>query len=146
MFDFRDITSADAQMILTVAELFPAGIPLQKFSADQSVIADEEVFAEVRMGVDGKLAAGYTPTPKPVTLMLEADSPSVLFMNQIINFQQVAMRTLKMHLIILIPAQLRVFTYTNGVLVSGIVFPALKKVQDPLTYKFQFEKRLIQLS
>jgi hypothetical protein len=141
----RDITSADAKIILTAAELFPAGFELMKFSAEQSVIGDEETFAEVRMGVDGKLAAGYTPTPKPVTLMLEADSPSIIGMNQIVNFQQLAMRTLRLHMLIIVPAALRGYAYTNGVLVSGIVVPALKKVQDPVTYKFQFESRTIQI-
>jgi hypothetical protein len=141
----RDITSADAIIILTVAELFPAGFMLDRFSVDQSVVGEEETFVETRMGVDGHLAAGYVPNPKPVTLMLEADSSSVLAMNQIINVQQLIKRSLRLHMLVTIPAQWRIYAYTNGYLKSGIVVPALKKTQEPLTYKFEFESRTIQI-
>jgi hypothetical protein len=142
---FRDITSADATIILTVAEIFPAGFPLEKFSADQSITAEEETFAETRMGVDGHMAAGWLPTIKAVTIMLEADSISVIAMNQIVTAQQSLRRTLRLHMLVTIPAQGRAYFYTNGILKSGIVVPNLKSVQEPLTYKFDFENRSIQL-
>ena len=72
-----DITSANAEAILTVEQIFPAGIQLQMFGTDQAVNMDAIDITETRKGVDGKMVAGYTPVIYPVTITLEAASPSL---------------------------------------------------------------------
>ena len=52
-----DITSANAELVLSAEEVFPQGIALQMFSTDQSYSTESQQMAETRMGVDGHLAA-----------------------------------------------------------------------------------------
>ena len=52
-----DITSANAEAVLSADEIFPNGITLQQFSTDQSFAPESQQLAETRMGVDGFLAA-----------------------------------------------------------------------------------------
>jgi hypothetical protein len=140
-----DITSTNARAVLTVEKLFPAGLPLQNFSTDQSVTQDEETFGETRMGVDGKLAAGYTPTPKKVTISFEADSPSLAGMEQLIGMQKTLKKPFKCGLVVMLPSISRTHTYTNGYLISGKPLPDGKKVLDPVSYTFEFEDRKVSV-
>ena len=64
MSDNFDLTSANAVVILSVDELYPNGVQIQGFSTDSSFAVDDATIAEARMGVDGKLSAGYTPAPR----------------------------------------------------------------------------------
>ena len=81
-----DITSANATVALSVNGLF--AVNLQQFSADSSFTSDTIQTAETRMGVDGKMVAGYTPAIKTVTINLEASSPSMTFLNLLRQAQE----------------------------------------------------------
>ncbi len=83
----RDITSANSKIILTCPELFPIGVELQQFSTDQSITQGDEEIANDRIGVDGKMVAGWIPTIKSVTIALEASSPSAPFLIRSTNTQ-----------------------------------------------------------
>lgn len=71
-----DITSANASAVMTIEELYPNGVKLERFSTDAAIVADSQQVAETRMGVDGFMAAGVTPNIYPVTITLEANSPT----------------------------------------------------------------------
>lgn len=71
-----DITSANAEAILTVEEIYSSGITLQMFGTDQALAMEAIDISETRKGVDGKLVGGYVPVIYPVTITLEASSPS----------------------------------------------------------------------
>lgn len=53
-----DVTSANAQLVLTVDQLFPSGIELQHFSADGIFSSDAIEMTETRRSVDGRMVAG----------------------------------------------------------------------------------------
>ena len=59
-----------------VAGLFPAPVQLHGYSSDRAFSNDAMALAEVNMGVDGRMTAGYTPTATVQTVTLQADSPS----------------------------------------------------------------------
>ena len=61
------LTSADATIILSVNELYPNGVKLEGFSTDAMMATEDVTIAEARMGVDGRLSAGYIPSPKNIT-------------------------------------------------------------------------------
>lgn len=52
-----DITSANASAVMTIEELYPNGLKLERFSTDAAIVADSQQVAETRMGVDGRMAA-----------------------------------------------------------------------------------------
>ncbi len=134
-----DITSANAKVILTVTNLYPSGVEIQNFATDGSWAVDDAVVAEARMGVDGHLAAGYTPTPRTVTLTLEANSPSLAVMRNIIESMQLNKCIYECSMQITIPSQAKEFRLAKGVLLQGHAIPDGKKVLDPTTWQFVFE-------
>lgn len=133
-----DITSANATVILTVEGLFPAGIRLEQFATDQSYSQDELTIAEDRMGVDGQLVAGWVPSIKTVTIMLEASSPSYASLAQLYRACEQKRGFYACRLVASVPGIGKTFSWTNGVLKSGTPVPAGKKVLDPTTWKFDF--------
>lgn len=139
----NNITSANATAYMVVKDLYPAGFPLNNFSTDQAIDQAEDTIAETRMGVDGYMAAGYTPSIKAVTLQFEAASPSVQFLNNLYLASQKNRRTYETTLVINVPAVGKVYTYTGGVLKTGKALPALKRTLDPVSYGFDFEKMTI---
>lgn len=142
-FPVGDITSANATLILIVDGLFPAGINLQQFATDQSYSQDELTIAEDRMGVDGGLVAGWIPSIKSVTIMLEASSPSYQALAQLFRASERKRGIYECTLVASVPSIGKTFTWTKGVLKSGTPVPAAKKILDPTTWKFDFAELTI---
>lgn len=135
-----DISSANSRIVYTDNMFCRAGVMLAKFSTDQSLSQDEVTYAETRMGVDGKMAAGFVPAIIPVTIVFEADSPSWKIMGKSFNASKALKRPLICSLEVSIPSVGYFYSYKNGVLKS-ITDVGLKKVLDPITVKFDFETR-----
>lgn len=137
--DHIDITSANATAVLTVDELFPSGFQLQNFATDQSISTESQDITETRMGTDGKMVAGVTPSISVVTIMLEASSPSYANLAHLLDAMKANMRPYACTLTVTVPSINKVFEWSVGVLKSGTAVPALKKVLDPTTWVFHFQ-------
>ncbi len=135
-----DITSANAELVLTVEDIFPSGIVLQMFGTDQAINMDAVDIAETRMGVDGKLVAGYTPVIYPVTVTLEAASPSRFNLSTLWEAMAANKRVYSCGLICTLPSVGERLTWSRGVLKNGVVVPPLQKVLGPTTWLLHFEK------
>ena len=136
----NNITSANATAYMVVKDLYPTGFALNNFSTDQAVDQSEDTIAETRMGVDGYMAAGYVPSIKAVTIKFEASSPSVQYLNNLYLASQKNRRTYEVTLVVKVPSVNKTYTYSGGVLKTGKLLPGLKKVLDPVSYGFDFEK------
>lgn len=134
-----DITSANATIILTVDNLYPTGVKLEHFSADSAWTVEDAVVSEARMGVDGHLAAGYTPTPRLVTITLEANSPSHEVMSNLLNSMQLNMGIYTCHMHITIPSINKEFYLKKGVLTQGHQISNGEKILGTTTWQFTFE-------
>lgn len=134
-----DITSANATAILTVENIFPAGIELQMFGTDQALSMDAIDVTETRKGVDGKLVAGYVPVIYPVTVTLEAASPSTASLATVWQAMAANKRVYSCNLVCTVPSIKSVFTWSVGVMKSGSPFPSLEKVLAPTTWTFEFQ-------
>jgi hypothetical protein len=133
-----DITSANATVAMSVAGgLF--SINLENFSADSSFTSDTVQAAETRMGVDGHMAAGFTPAIKTITINLEAGSPSTEYMQLLRQAQEVNMKPYKVQLVISIPSIGKRYTFSEGVLQSYKDLPDGQNVLSPTQWVFHFE-------
>lgn len=137
-----NITSANAILILTVEDLYPAGIQITNFSTDAMLSSDDMEIAQARMGVDGGLAAGYTPNPFNLTINLEASSPSLPIMQSILQAMKLNKTTYECSITLTIPSIGQAHFWRHGVLTSGNPVTAPKKVLDPTTWKFVFQDYL----
>ena len=135
-----DITSANATAVLTVDKLYPAGIELQMFGTDQAISQDSLEIAQTRMGVVGRMVAGVTPNILPVTITLEAASPSFTALSNLWAKIDAEKRIYQCTLVCTVPSVSQIFTWTTGVLLSGVPFPSLGKVLAPTTWVFHFER------
>lgn len=143
-FSGHNITSANSKAVMTIEDLFPTGFNLEQYSADTAISQSEETLSETRMGVDGQMVAGFTPAIKNVTIQLEASSPSKVYLETLVQSMQNNQDVYKVNLTINIPSINKTFYYTGGVLKTGKELPDLKKVLDPVSYTFDFEKITIQ--
>lgn len=136
-----DITSANATVVLS-CDLFNE--TLQQFTTDTSYEGEDDQMAETRMGVDGKLVAGYTPSVKAVTIHLEASSPSYERLTLLKQSMASNRKIYECSLVISIPSIARRITYSKGVLQSAKDLPDGKKVLDPTTWTFHFEQKSVE--
>lgn len=135
---FGNITSANATAILIVQTIFPNGIELQQFGTDQAISMENITMAVTRMGIDGKMAAGYIPTIYPVSITLEASSPSTSALWQIAGLMKQSKDLYECTLTARIPSISQTYIWSGGVLKTGTLFPNEKQVLDPTTWQFDF--------
>ena len=132
-----DITSANAVVAISVESLF--SVNLENFSADSSFTTDTVQAAETRMGVDGHMAAGFTPAIKTGTINLEAGSPSHTFLQLLRQAQEVNHKPYKVQMVVSIPSIGKRYTLSNGVLQSYKDMPDGQTVLSPTQWVFHFE-------
>lgn len=135
-----DITSANSTLVLTVENLYPAGVKIEGFSTDNSFAMDDDTIAETHMGIDGKLTAGFTPSEKSVTITLDAGSPSYEVLCNIYNMSKTNMTVLDTSMQITVPALGKEFSFKNGVMVTGHPLSAGEKVLGNTNWVFHFGK------
>jgi len=134
-----DITSANAEATLIIDEIYPSGIQLQMFGTDSSLAMDAIDISESRKGVDGKMVSGYVPVIYPLTVTLEAASPSYGALTTLWEAMVTNRKVYKCTLVCTIPSIGMVFTWANGVLKNGTPFPDMKKTLEPTTWNFEFQ-------
>lgn len=138
MPELENITSANASLVLVVDKIIPAGVQLEHFSTDQAFSQSEITVVEDRMGVDGHLAAGWIPAIKTVQVSLEANSPSLVYMDMLQRAMENNREIYECTLVATLPALRKVYTWSKGVLKSGTLVSSAKKVLDPTAWTFDF--------
>ncbi|SRR5579871_675827 len=133
------LTSANAKIALSVPGVFPVPVPLQGFATDDAFDTENVAPNETLMGVDGKLSGGYTPYPVKLKIVLQANSPSNIFMDQWRQAMDQATDAFPCNLSIVAPSLGKVFTFTNGFLTGDMPTPPGKKIFQPQTYELTFE-------
>lgn len=133
-----DITSANAIVMIQVAEMIPQASRLEKFSTDAIAQASAYQVAEVRMGVDGFVAAGQTPKPIEITINLEANTPSERMLYRVLKEQAQRHTVFNVTLTIRVPAQRSLYTFVDGTLTEGVAMNNLGALQEKSSWKMVF--------
>lgn len=133
------ITSANSVFTLIATSVFPVPQVLQGYAADDAFTTEAIQLADVTMGVDGRLSAGYVPNPTKVTISLQADSPSIVLFDAIIAATKVTRNVVYLDGHINLPSTGKQYVLTRGVLTSVSQLPDAKKVLQPHKYEITFE-------
>lgn len=112
------ITSANSVIMLAVPGVFNAPTPLQQFAADDIFTNDPVAAAEVAMGVDGFLAAGFVFAPVQWSVSLMADSPSNAFFDEWYRANVKAIDVFRCNGSVWLPSLGQKFAMTNGALTT----------------------------
>jgi len=133
------ITSANSVFTLVVAGLFPAPVQLQGYASDKAFTTEAIDLAEVQMGVDGRMTAGFVPNPVKQTITLQADSPSKDIFTAMIQAMKTAREVFYMSGSIALPSTGESFTLTRGILTNAKQIPDAQKVLQPVDYVITWE-------
>lgn len=134
------ITSANIVFALLVPDVFPVPQILEGFAVDDAFMTDNVDSAEVQMGVDGHLSAGFTPFPVKMTLALQANSPSILVFDTWFNAMKSAKEVFRADATILVSSTRKIYTCVNGYLTGGKMLADAKKVLQPVQYTITWER------
>lgn len=129
------ITAANSIFLLSVGGIFPVPQQLQGYAADAAFAFDAIDPAEVVMGVDGNMSAGYVPYMTPQTINIMPDSPSLTIFETWLAAMNTAREVFYANGTIVLPSIGRKFTLTKGVLTSAKAAPDVKKVLTANEYK-----------
>lgn len=129
------ITSANSIFTLAQASLYPNGVTLQQFSADDMFDMEAIKNLEFQMGIDGVLAAGFVFVAIPQSVSLLAISPSIDVFDLIYTTQLSTVDALPLSATILLPSIGKQLTCSNGYLSSYKPLPPVKKTLQPQTFE-----------
>ena len=126
------ITSANSVFTLIAPPIFTYPIQLQGYSTDKAVVTDAIELAEIQMGVDGRMTAGYVPMPTKQTISLQGDSPSKAFFQAIVQAMKTAQDIFYLSGDLALPSTGETFTLTQGVITNMKQISDLMKVLSPV--------------
>ena len=138
--DNSTITSANSVFTLVVAGLFPAPVQLKGYASDKAFTTEAVDLAEVQMGVDGRMTAGFVPNPVKQTITLQADSPSKDIFTALIQAMKTAREVFYISGSIALPSTGESFTLTRGILTNAKQIPDAQKVLQPVDYVITWER------
>lgn len=111
-----DITSANAVFTLTIPGVFSAPQQLQGFDVDSAFDIEAVDTAETKIGVDGQGSGGLIFNMIPMTVHIQADSPSVLLFETWLATQQTTLQIFGCTGLVVMPAIGRKYTLNGGFL------------------------------
>jgi len=133
------ITSANSVFTLVVAGLFPAPVQLKGYASDKAFTTEAVDLAEVQMGVDGRMTAGFVPNPVKQTITLQADSPSKDIFTAVIQAMKTAREVFYISGSISLPSTGESFALTRGILTNAKQIPDAQKVLQPMDFTVTWE-------
>lgn len=134
------LTTANSAFSLQVAGLYPVPQSIQGYATDDAFAADDVEPAEVMMGVDGKLSAGYVPYPTKLNVTLQADSASNAIFDNILSAQVAAKELYVCNATIVLAGTGEKYALTRGFLTGATPMSGSKKVLQPRKYVITFEQ------
>ena len=133
------ITSSNSTFTLMIPPIFPSPQVLEGYAVDDAFSVDDLVLAEVQMGVDGKMSAGFTPNVSTMTISLQADSPSILVFEYWTQVMKGAKEIFVGQGAISILSVSKNYILTNGVLTAVKQLSDAKKVLAPQSFTITWE-------
>ena len=134
------ITSANSSFTLKINNLYPTPQKVEGYAADAAFAFDETQIAEVIIGVDGKLSAGFTFALQKQTVSIQADSPSLSMFSNWYTAMFAARDIYWAEGVIILPSIGRKYTLKKGTLTGGKPMPDAKKTLSAQEFKITWEE------
>lgn len=134
------LTVANSSIVLTVEGLYPNGVALSGYAADNVFEAGAVENGEFAMGIDGKLSAGFVYNEIPFTLTLQADSESLDVFEQIWQRESSTRDKLSLGLTVSLPSTGKRYTLRNGFMRSYKA-PAGQRILQPGVAELTFARQ-----
>lgn len=135
----RTLTSANSILLISVTPIFSSPTRLQGFAADDITDMDATQPAETSMGIDGRLSAGWVPTPVSQNITLQADSQSIDLFEYWNNWEREQKEKLVATGTLILPAVQKKYAMKRGFLFSVSPIPAARRTLQPRRFTIQWE-------
>lgn len=132
------VTAADAVLTISIPLLFPTPQQIQGFATDEAFDLPQLKSAEVMMGVDGVLSAGFVFVPIPQSIALQADSESNNLFDVWWAQMQASKATYQASAQMILPAIGKKYTLRQGTLTGYKPMPGVKKLLQPRQYEITY--------
>lgn len=139
------ITASNSILHISVPAVFPAPILVQGFATDDAFATDLVDTGEMVLGVDGIASVAYIPFLTPMTLALQASSPSLYLFVQWLAAEIAAQEKYLASASIQLPSIGYSFTLSGGALTRTTPFPPVKRTLQPAHYHLTWESVVPQL-
>jgi hypothetical protein len=133
------ITSANSTFAISIANLYPSPQTIQGYAADDAFTIEAIEQAEIVMGVDGHMSAGFVFSPTRHTITIMPDSPSYAIFSKWQAAQAAAKEVYPANATIRLPATGYKYTLTNGILTTPKVAPDVRKVLQAIPFIITWE-------
>ena len=134
------ITSANSAFSLAIDNLYPSPQQIQGYAADDAFASEALDMAEVLMGVDGIMSAGFIFSPYKMTVHLMPTSPSLVMFETWGNATRGGQEVLPANGTVMLPAIGRKYTLVNGILTQFKPFADVKKTLQPTQYVITWQQ------
>ena len=134
------LTSANSVLYLAVAGVFPNAQKIEGYATDDAFATEAIEKVETKMGIDGKLSAGYIFNPYKMSITLQGDSASFDIFTNWQLAQDAVREVIAAAATIIIPSIGYKFAMSNGYMSKFQAMPEAKKTLDPLKFEITWEK------
>lgn len=133
------LTAANSALSLIVRGFFPIPQAIQGYATDDAFATDDVNNAEVQMGVDGNLSAGFVPTPTVLNITLQADSPSIAMFDAVLAAQKAQKELMVWDGVMIIPGTGNKYAFTKGYMTSNSPTDTAKKILQPRKFQITYQ-------
>jgi hypothetical protein len=133
------LTVANSVLMIVIPDLFPVPQQLQGYATDDVFSTEAVDSVETIMGVDGLLSGGWMPTPKRMTIILQADSASTLIFDVWQQAQEAVLDAFLADMLVSLPSLGRSYACTKGFLTSYTPMPDARKVLQPRRFQITWQ-------
>lgn len=134
------LTAANAVFMLSVVPLFPVPQRIQGFAADDVFSTNPVQSAEIVMGVDGIMSAGFVFAPTPMQITLQADSQSNQIFDDWYDAQQVSTDGYYASGVMMLPSIGKKWDLVRGALGEFPRFPPVGRILRPRQFTITWQR------
>lgn len=131
----RTVTAANSVVLFSADGFYNTPVQLQGFQVDNAFSFGDATIGETRIGVDGKQSGGWVSHEVPVTVFLEANSPSRQIMEDFRAWMNSRMETARITLDVTCPS-IGKRAVATGFLVSQSGGTSAQKLLNGTQYVF----------
>lgn len=135
----NSITAANSIYMIAILGLYPIPQQLQGYAADAAFDTEAADSAEIVIGVDGIMSAGFVPFVTKQTINIMPDSPSSLLFEDWMAAQKAAREVYYANASVTLPSVNRAYVLTNGILTSFPAIPGTRKVLQARAFTITWE-------
>lgn len=140
MANNRTITSADATLVLSSADLALAATKVEGFAADAAWAMGDTDVAQTIRGVDGRLSAGFVYGDYSMVITLMPDSDSDFIFDAAMTGAVAGQAVYRVNGVLTLPSNGRSYNLTRGVITTGRIMPDGQRVLQPRTWTIMWER------